>query len=779
MSEFLVDTKMIKKGLEYNILAVFGPQSSGKSTLLNGLFQTHFPTLNEEQEGRHQVTLGVYVSKAVNSDILVFDMEGTDSKERGGQDNMGFERKISLFALSMSEVLIVNMWHQDIGRYNASNYSLLKTVYELNLQLFAKSRQTKTLLLFVIRDFFGNSSLDTLKNQITKDIDKIWSQLMKPDEFKDSLVTDFFDFDFITFPHYVLQRDNFDKKLDSLRERFIDEKVNNYLFEKKYKKSVPIDGFNHYANNIWKTIQENKDLDIPSQQEMLALFRCGEISKEVLISFEEDVAKYQKTIDEKLIVKHLGQLSKDLVSEVLKKFTNETKLYSPKVVDIKIKELEDKMKKDVKSLFLQQVGVIRGKSLKSFEMLLSSQTSKKITPNFDSLVEEIKKQVDVFFMEQVLDVQYPGEKWEYENQKQFLLEEIEKFTIEVRKTQIERIIDKEKEDLEIEISQSISSFLNNPNKQMWSDIRKCYYLALNDKEEHLKEAFKGLKITDEELKDFKQTLVDKADSFVFQKINETSSLLPLKMHRKFDEEFKYDAGHIPRVFNNAREIKDAFSKARNLSLEYIDLFFLYRLNDSRLDDLHITIPQIDDANSSFKFPKVDSKFVLKNEQECKRLYEEFVYKIESSYSDAQRTMLLHTQNQTVPMYFWILLLVLGWNELTFFLFNPLYLAILIIVLTISFTHYQKGKVSQLMQQYPGAAFTIKMIQEKLGVNLIDFNTIFEKEEVKNQPPKEEVKEEIKTPKREIKEEVKSPIKEEVKEEIKTPKREVSEEKPDQ
>lgn len=125
------------------------------------------------------MTLGVYVSKSINSDILVFDMEGTDSKERGGQDNMGFERKISLFALSMAEVLIVNMWHQDIGRYNASNYSLLKTVYELNLQLFAKNRQTKTLLLFVIRDFFGNSSLDTLKNQITKDIDKIWSQLMK------------------------------------------------------------------------------------------------------------------------------------------------------------------------------------------------------------------------------------------------------------------------------------------------------------------------------------------------------------------------------------------------------------------------------------------------------------------------------------------------------------------------------------------------------------------------------------------------------------------------
>lgn len=32
------------------------------------------------------------------------------------------------------------MWHTDIGRYNAGNISLLKTVFELNLQLFQKSK---------------------------------------------------------------------------------------------------------------------------------------------------------------------------------------------------------------------------------------------------------------------------------------------------------------------------------------------------------------------------------------------------------------------------------------------------------------------------------------------------------------------------------------------------------------------------------------------------------------------------------------------------------------
>lgn len=131
------------KGVNYNILSVFGPQSSGKSTLLNRLFDTHFPTM-DARSGRYQVTLGVCMAKAqktMDTDILLLDLEGTDSKERGaGDDNMAFERKISLFALAISEVLLVNMWQQDIGRYNAANLSLLRVVFELNLQLFQKNK---------------------------------------------------------------------------------------------------------------------------------------------------------------------------------------------------------------------------------------------------------------------------------------------------------------------------------------------------------------------------------------------------------------------------------------------------------------------------------------------------------------------------------------------------------------------------------------------------------------------------------------------------------------
>jgi protein SEY1 len=44
-----------------------------------------------------------------------------------------------------------------------------------------------------------------------------------------------------------------------------------------------MDGFTQYAMSIWETIQDNKDIDLPTQREMLAIVRCEEISKDSYI----------------------------------------------------------------------------------------------------------------------------------------------------------------------------------------------------------------------------------------------------------------------------------------------------------------------------------------------------------------------------------------------------------------------------------------------------------------------------------------------------------------
>ena len=100
------------------VVSIFGPQSSGKSTLLNYCFGCKFLT----SAGR--CTRGVYgslsrLSRTVNltDHFLILDTEGLDAIERGNIKDTSmihFDRTMVLFCLSVSQVVIINV-KGDIG----------------------------------------------------------------------------------------------------------------------------------------------------------------------------------------------------------------------------------------------------------------------------------------------------------------------------------------------------------------------------------------------------------------------------------------------------------------------------------------------------------------------------------------------------------------------------------------------------------------------------------------------------------------------------------------
>lgn len=153
LSKYLALEHVSNAGFNYHLISVFGSQSTGKSTLLNYLFGTQFSVMSDTE--RRQTTKGIWLSKNKNQgaekngangaqptmadNILVMDVEGTDGRERG--EDQDFERKSALFALATSEVLIVNIWEHQVGLYQGANMGLLKTVFEVNLQLFLKDKK--------------------------------------------------------------------------------------------------------------------------------------------------------------------------------------------------------------------------------------------------------------------------------------------------------------------------------------------------------------------------------------------------------------------------------------------------------------------------------------------------------------------------------------------------------------------------------------------------------------------------------------------------------------
>lgn len=198
---------MRKWGLEHpgnvRMVVIIGPQSSGKSTLLNSVFNTRFVTMNGKK-GRSRTTQGLWVSggeaggwsSSNGSHFLVMDVEGVDGFEKGG-DNISFENRAALFALAMADVLLVNVFETSINLDNAACLPLLRCVFEGMLKLYpggvaggSGSRSGRSwgannqlqarprpLLLFVLRDYKGQTPQETHLQSVRKMLAEVWAEV--------------------------------------------------------------------------------------------------------------------------------------------------------------------------------------------------------------------------------------------------------------------------------------------------------------------------------------------------------------------------------------------------------------------------------------------------------------------------------------------------------------------------------------------------------------------------------------------------------------------------
>ena len=190
----------------------------------------------------------------VNEERTRFD-QSLSSSSYNLTISQDFERKSALFSLASSEVLIINLWEHQVGLYQGANMGLLKTVFEVNLGLFGRKvqegPQSRTLLLFVIRDHLGVTPLSNLQNTLTADLLRIWDSLSKPAGLAEAQLSDYFDLVFTALPHKILAAQKFEDEVALLRQRFTTKGREDYIFKDVYHKRIPADGVAVYMENIW------------------------------------------------------------------------------------------------------------------------------------------------------------------------------------------------------------------------------------------------------------------------------------------------------------------------------------------------------------------------------------------------------------------------------------------------------------------------------------------------------------------------------------------------
>jgi hypothetical protein len=223
---------------------------------------------------------------------------------------------------------------------SASNYEIIKIIFEINLRFF--NQESAKQLLFVIRDFKDNENLDYIEKIITEDVHKLWNEIKKPKQFESVPPEKFFELRFFTMHNFVYEKEKFEADAKTLASRFRDEGNPFFYFKPiDISKNIPFDGLYLFAEKVWETIKENKELNLPSQKIIVSNFRCTELKKEALDMSMKEVEKIRKSVSNN-IHENLKQELEDVLNQSIRHFKENTEQYDDNIV----KDMEVQLRRD-------------------------------------------------------------------------------------------------------------------------------------------------------------------------------------------------------------------------------------------------------------------------------------------------------------------------------------------------------------------------------------------------------------------------------------------------
>ncbi|CAG8456477.1 RHD3/Sey1 [Gigaspora rosea] len=646
-------------GFNYNLVAVFGSQSTGKSTLLNRLFGTNFDVMSET--ARRQTTKGIWMSRGRDMSVLIMDVEGTDGRERG--EDQDFERKSALFSMATSNVIIVNLWEHQVGLYQGANMGLLKTVFEVNLQLFQAARgKEKTLLLFVIRDHVGSTPLANLSNTLTADLERIWDSVSKPEGLEHCTIKDYFDFMFTALPHKILLPKEFEQDVVKLRERFVNPNNKDFVFKPNYSKRVPADGFHVYAEGIWDQIMSNKDLDLPTQQELLAQYRCDEIATIAFENFLGKIKGYRQPIESGKIIDDLGPEMEEIRNTTIKQFDKDASRYHAEVYKRKRQEVLQKANSQLHVFFLGQLKNLTKKAINSF----NSRVQEKLKGEYDfaEVVSSSREEAEEFFVTGANAILLSETDWTFDEEFTQLKESISDIAAKSRTEETKKMVKALEKLFQSQVNEFVSLYFKTPTNDMWEKIIKKFQQVLNNVEDQLLKRLKSFNATEDENIKAVSSLRKRSWLQLRKKIDDelADNMFLLKLRERFEEKFRYDDDGLPKVWKPEDDIDAHFRKARDEALHLIPLFASIQVPD------HVELDIPSDEELDF-----ESSLTILTETRQHDLSVRFKRESDAFYLEAKRSVVATTAR--IPYWVFVMFVILGWNEFISIITSPTYLVI--------------------------------------------------------------------------------------------------------
>ncbi|KAB2613019.1 protein ROOT HAIR DEFECTIVE 3-like [Pyrus ussuriensis x Pyrus communis] len=626
--------------------------------------------------GRSQTTKGIWIAKCLSNGrfTLVIDIEGTDGREQG-EDDTAFERQSALFALVVSDVVLINMWCHDIGREKAANKPLIRTVFEVMMRL---SSPRKTTLTFVIRDK-TKTPVDSLERDLKDDIQKMWDSLPEPKAHKKTPLSECFNVEVVALPSYEEKEVEFKKEVACLRQRFSSNELGGLVGDRLAV--VPASEFSVSSQKIWKEIKENKHLDLPAHKVMVATVRCEAIANENYDAFAQNKewSKLKEAV-QSAPYPGFGDVLSSLLDTYISKYDGETTYYDEGVRSGKRKLLEEKLLQLVQPAFHNLVENISSSTLDEFKEAFNTALDRQ--EGFSVAVCRCTESFMAQFQEGCADAAIKQADWNTSTVTDELERGMKAHVASVYTLKISELAAHCKGKLEQQLSGPVKALLEGPSNETWPTLRKNLSQEIESVLSGSCPAFPGFDMDDQTKGKIQASLEEHARRVVEAKAREEAGRVLIHMKDSFSRHFSHDSDSILRVWNGGEDVRAVTKTSRSAALEVLSVLAVSRL-DGDDDGKNVlctlsrallgstNVPARDgnvrtfDPLASNTWEEVESSKTLLMPFQCKNLWGQFLADAEIIVSKA----FAEQANKRLRLYPWLIagVIFLGFSAIKKFL----------------------------------------------------------------------------------------------------------------
>jgi hypothetical protein len=519
-------------------------------------------------------------------------------------------------------------------------------------------------------------------------------------------------------PHKILQPEKFEEAVGKLSQRFkegyndpkktglIDE-AELPIFLPQYHRRIPADGFPAYAEGIWDQIVHNKDLDLPTQQELLAQFRCDEISREVLVAFDEQIMPLEEQQADSIragkpsVIAGLGSVMNAARLKIFKEFETNASRYHKGVYKRKQAELEGKVDTRLKALSQKQLNAAHKSGVESFSDAVSavvkSGQKKGASYDFAQIVASEKKKAIAQFEEDAKSIMIEGASWSsFEHELKVYRKDLDDVSGRLRKDEMRRLATRIERWVRSRLDESIGLEFNKlgtgrggsgapehgerppSEKDLWDRVWAIFTETVSSAEKRFTDRAQSFDASPDEVEVGLWRLRRKSWGVLRAKIDEEvmEGNILLKLRENFEDKFRYDESGVPRIWRPTDDIEGVYTKARESTITVIPLLARFKLSktssppplDAWVGDAPASVSPADEEDlapiggvDDEEGKSLEEEMTILSDAKQADLLIRFKKTADGVYVEAKRSAIGGITQ--VPLYFYGLLLALGWNEI--------------------------------------------------------------------------------------------------------------------